>query len=105
MKTMQNSDIVIFEYPEPFAPYRWYAKGKVEAMGVTGSIVANTRKTTEITENAIKDRNGIYYFEYLRDLSDPKQVVEKALDNRGFTIENIYDFFPGVGQIKYWVRK
>lgn len=101
----KNSDIVIFEYPEPFAPYRWYAKGKVEAMGVTGSIVANTRKTTEITENAIKDRNGIYYFEYLRDLSDPKQVVEKALDNRGFTIENIYDFFPGVGQIKYWVRK
>ena len=101
----KNSDIVIFDYPEPFAPYRWYAKGKVKAIGVTDSIVANAGKTTEITENAIKDRNGVYYFEYLRDLSDPKQVVEKALDDRGFTIETIYDFFPGVGQIKYWVRK
>ncbi|KKR11153.1 MAG: hypothetical protein UT40_C0040G0001, partial [Candidatus Woesebacteria bacterium GW2011_GWA1_39_21b] len=40
-KTAQINDIVIFEFTQPFAPYKWYAKNLIEAIGVTDSISAD----------------------------------------------------------------
>ncbi len=98
-------DIVIFEFPEPFAPYRWYEGGIVESMGVTDSISANRNKTINKTKKAIKQKSGIYYFEYLRDLSDPNRYVEKAISEEEFKPIYVYDYFPGVGQITYYLRQ
>jgi len=100
-----ETDIVIFEFPEPFAPYHWYAQGKAESVGVTDSISADPEKTIQRTEDMIQDRTGVYYFEYLRDLSDPQRVVEATLRDSGFEVREIFDFFPGVGQITYWTKR
>ncbi|MFV1917125.1 MAG: glycosyltransferase family 39 protein [Patescibacteria group bacterium] len=100
----KEDEIVIFEFPEPFAPYRWYAKGKVEAVGVTDSISANEKETKQKTIEKVSDKNGVYYFEYLRDLSDPNQYVQRALADLDFKVSGVYDFFPGIGQITYFVR-
>ena len=51
-----------------------------------------------------KRSKQIYYFEYLRDLSDPERVVEATLREEGYKIKEVYDFFPGVGQIFYWTK-
>lgn len=101
----EEQDVVVFEYPEPFAPYRWYAKGKVEAIGVTNSISADSEITIVKTKEAILTKEGVYYFEYLRDLSDPQRVVEATLGGSGFIAKSVIDFFPGIGQITYWIRK
>jgi uncharacterized membrane protein len=101
----KEQDVVVFEYPEPFAPYRWYAKGKVEAMGVTNSISADSEITIMKTKETVLDKEGVYYFEYLRDLSDPQRVVEATLEESGFVVESVFDLFPGIGQITYWIRK
>ncbi len=97
-------DIVVFDYPEPFAPYRWYARNKVEAVGVADSISANSALTSKKTKEATKGKNGIYYFEYLVDLTDPGRIVEKTLGEERFKVSKIYGDFVGVGQIKYFVR-
>ncbi|MCH7641418.1 hypothetical protein IID22_04450, partial [Patescibacteria group bacterium] len=99
-----SKDIAIFEYPRPFSPYRWYSSLSVEAVGVTDSISATPEKTADITGKAISGKDGVYYFEYLRDLSDPGRVVEEVLVNSGFEVAEIHDF-KGVGHVYYWVRQ
>ena len=99
----KDAEIIIFEFTEPFAPYKWYARGLVAARGVTDSISANPESTSQLTSDTIKDKKGVYYFEYLRDLSDPQRVVEGTLKNQGFSVNKIYNYV-GVGQIYYWTR-
>lgn len=103
-KADPGKEVVIFEYPEAFAPYRWYAKGKVEAVGATDSISASYTKTFEKTKNIIKDKTGIYYFEYLKDLSDPEGAVKAALKENGFKEKEVFNFV-GVGHVIYWQKQ
>lgn len=95
---------MIFEYPQPFSPYRWYATGKVEAVGVSNSVSADPKKTRRITLEKTQDKSGVYHFEYLRDLSDPERVVETTLSDNGFVKQDVVGDFPGVGQISYWSK-
>lgn len=100
---IKRGDIVVFDYPEPFAPYQWYDPGKFTAVGATDSISANFEKTQAITKLAVKDRDGVYYFNYLEDLTDPNMAVKKAIEDSGFTEEKKVGF-NGVGEITYFVR-
>ena len=101
----KEKDVVIFEFPEPFAPYRWYSKGKVEAVGATDSISADKKMTMEKVARAVENKSGVYYFEYLRDLSDPGRAVEQTLEKQGFSLAEVYNYFPGLGQISYYIKK
>jgi len=103
-KSVVEGDVIIFEYPEPFAPYRWYSSREVEAYGVTDSVSADSAKTEQITRYRIAEKSGVYYFEYLRELSDPDRVVEKVLREEGFEVSEIYNF-SGVGLVYYWTRE
>lgn len=95
-------DIAVFENPEPFAPYLWYAKGKLEAQGATDSILA-TQNTVAKTKSLLSNETGVYYFEYLHDLEDPNGFVESAISELGFKKTAIFNFI-GVGQITYFVK-
>lgn len=101
--SVESGEIVLFENPEPFAPFQWYETGAVEASGATNSISANLIETTEKTNNLVKDKDGVYYFEYLADLHDPDRFVVSALYENNFQKDNVYDFI-GVGQITYFKR-
>ena len=97
----EENEIALFEFPEPFAPYRWYESGKVEAVGATNSVSAGITETKNITKSAVKDKKGVYYFEYLQDLSDPEGVVTQTLKDEGFTVGEVFNF-KGVGQVFYY---
>ncbi len=97
-------DIVLFEYPDPFTPFRWYSRSLVEAKGATDSVRANVSKTKERTEKLIENKDGIYLFEYLRDLSDPTGVVQKTISEKGFKVKEEYAYFQGIGKITYWIK-
>lgn len=102
MRANEN-ELAIFEYPKPFAPYLWYESGVIKSVGVTDSIYADPEKTKKITSETIKDREGVYYFEYLHDLSDPQNAVIQTLEEEGFAKKAVYNF-SGVGQIFYWMK-
>lgn len=101
-KRVKIEEIALFEFPQPFAPYNWYSTEAIEAQGATDSISANKEKTVEKTKKAIQNKKGVYYFEYLGDLSDPERYVELGLFEAGFTKGEVFDLFPGVGQITYY---
>jgi len=98
------NEIVLFEFPEPFAPYRWYSKGSVEAKGATNSISADPDLSKEITFNLVKNKTGVFYFNYLRELSDREDTVRKTLIDTGFVKKDVYNF-QGVGLVEYYTKE
>lgn len=98
----KKDEIVIFDYPEPFTPYRWYAD-KAIGYGATDGISANKGATYHKTEDLIESKTGLYHFEYLRDLSDPNRYVEEALIMKNFRKQEVFNFV-GVGQVSYWTK-
>lgn len=85
-QTVKGDEPVIMVYPEPFSPYRWYAKRDlVKAVSVIGKAPA------------------LYTLDYLMDLTDPKRNLFDKLKSLGFQQTKVYSF-RGVGQIRYWQK-
>ncbi len=99
-----KEEIAVFEFFEPFAPYKWYSTGKTDAVGATNSYLADKNKTYEKLGKALKDKTGVYHFEYLRDLTDPQKFVEQKIADEGFRKGQVYNNFYNIGQITYWSR-
>ncbi len=99
----QANELVLFKFPEPFAPYKWYANDLNAAQGATDSISANKAQTLLRTQKLIKDKSGIYLFEYLGELSDPTNYVLESVKNNNFKENDIYDF-NGVGHVIYLTK-
>lgn len=72
---------VIFAWPEPFPPYKWYG----------GS------------QNSSGDPSEIFFFEYLQQLSDPQGLIKKGIEEKGFKEYNVYNF-NGVGFIYHFKK-
>ena len=91
---IQPNEVVLMSFPEPFAPWRWYSKEQVEAIGVVDLMS---------TVSAIENKSGIYYFEYLSQLTDPNEVVKSSISQIGYSKVETYDF-RGVGFIEHWQK-
>lgn len=98
-----DSAISIFSFPEPFAPYQWYSKSVVDAAGGTDSISAG-EGTTKRTRSLIENKQKIYYFEYLKDVSDSEGLVQKAISELGFVEKSRTSEFIGVGEITVYEK-
>ncbi len=99
--TIGEDEAVVINYPEAFAPYRWYSKDKwLKVASVADSIFVNKVLTENKVERSIQNEKGVYYFNYLEDLTDPSSVVRNKLTELGF--ENIKTYtFNGVGEVEY----
>lgn len=73
---------VIFAWPEPFPPYKWYG-------GPENRFVENPSE--------------IFFFEYLQELSDPQGLIRKRIEEKGFKEYNVYNF-NGVGLIYHFKK-
>lgn len=101
---IKNDEVVLFSYPNPFSPYRWYSKKLDQAYGATNSISADTKKSQEITKSLLKNKNGVYYFDYLSDLSDPSNIVLETIEKSDFETETIYSYY-NIGFIRYYKKR
>jgi hypothetical protein len=98
----EKGDIVIFNYPKPFSPYRWYHADQIPSKGVANSISVDPVETKKIMAEALKGKGGVYYYEYLKELSDPHGVVKTEVEE-SFVLKDVYDFV-GVGHVYYYSR-
>lgn len=99
-----HNDLALFEFSAPFAPYQWYEKGQIDSTGGLLKITANVEGTEEYIKTLISDRNTVYHFEYLRDLTDPQKKIEKVLIENNYKIVSENAKFTGVGKITKWQR-
>ncbi len=98
-----GTQIALFAFPQPFAPYQWYSKNKIYAYGVAKNFVV-TDADIVIVRKLIQQRNHIYLFQYLTQLSDPQNKLPKILEEEGFVLTDTHDF-PGVGFIYEYYKK
>ena len=99
----KENEIMLFTNTEPFAPVRYYSKGKVKSFGATDSINADALKTKLKTSDIVSGVTGIYYFEYLNDLHDPDGYVKNTIESLKYTKIRVDPGFIGVGGITYYV--
>ncbi len=101
---VKENELVVFANPEPFAPYQWYAKDLSNTLGATNNIAADYEKTYKNLEPYLRNKTGVYYFEYLQDIMDPQRVTYDILLSEDFSNKEIYSSFNGVGNIIYLSR-
>jgi len=89
----KNDEIALFEFKEPFAPWEWYSTGSVAAEGAKDKNV----------QDLVKDKKGVWHFEYLADITDPEKALLKDIAAEGF-IEVSQTSFRGVGKVTYLRR-
>lgn len=96
-----SDDIALFEFREPVAPYTWYRLNREnsdliapEGFGAIG------RDVDELTSG----KTGVWYFEYLADITDPDRIVLRKLESLGFEEVSEHSFI-GVGSIAYLKRR
>lgn len=103
-QNLKKNEIVLFEFGQPFAPYEWYSRNLAVSYGSLSQIPADEIKSKKRVAELTKNVSGLYYFEYLRDLTDPQRYVESELIKQGFRVAQVYSDFPGVGTITYFTR-
>lgn len=96
-----EDNLVVFAWSEPFPPYKFYAKEKL-AVGVINKFPAKL-EDLEDTLSVVDDKKGLYFFEYLQDLSDPNRFIQLVIKNKGFKEKEVYDI-RGVGFIRHFVK-
>ncbi len=102
---IKDDEIVLLEYPHTLPGYYWYSQKKDMVLPAITKFQNTKEEIDAYIPEITKNVNGIYYFEYLRDVTDPQRLVERVLLQEGFQTADILDGFSGVGQVTYFKRK
>lgn len=100
----RSGDLVVFEFLEPIAPYRWYTRQTVEVIGATDSYSADPLNTPAKLNPYLEGKTRVYHFDYLRDLTDPTKIVEQTLEKNGFIKGEVLNDFKNIGQLSIWSK-
>ncbi len=100
LKIQTSNPTILFESSGILPPFDYYATGKLNASGA-------------LKDFPVKDDSGladfpktkdIYLVDYLVEISDPKRLVSRKLDNLGYKKTDIKDF-NGVGFLYHYVKE
>jgi hypothetical protein len=104
-RRLKEKEAAIFVNPEPFAPYRWYSQKANSGLGLLPHIGATGDEINKTTKETIVGLDGLYLFNYLKDLNDPDGSVVSALNQSDFYPKEVLGGFGDVGQVIYLTRK
>lgn len=92
-----SKSTALFVFPDPFAPYLWYRKGKIEAWGIAPNFKV-TNDDLSILGDRLASKKRVYLYQYLTGLTDTDNKTKSFLINIGYQEASIRNF-PGVGFI------
>lgn len=98
-----SNNIALFAFPDAFAPFIWYSKGVVEGRGIAHNFIIGDEDLIKLNTE-LKDKNRVYFFQYLTGLTDPNNKTRNFLLSRGF-VESAINNFPGVGFVYTYENK
>lgn len=94
--------ILLFSYPNPFSPWRWYDQDKYPTLA-TGKLYIENVNQLSTSIKVISEYKYILLFDYLRDLTDPNDRLRTELWSLGFHEINTLDY-PNIGFIRVFSR-
>lgn len=102
-KSQNANSVILFENSEVLAPFVYYNKDNLVAIGALKKIpVENLSQLIDLESIAQKNKK-LYLFEYLVDITDPKRLVETNLKDLNYANSKTYNF-RGIGFIREYVK-
>lgn len=77
------SRVVVFSFPDSFAPWDWYDAGQTPKV-LTPYTQKLTAAEMEQSLKTVTEYEYVLVFDYLRDLTDPEHKIEQSMQNFGF---------------------
>ena len=96
------ASLVLFAFPDAFAPWQWYNQGVVPSVAVAPTLILKLNDL-EKAAPTINQANRLFVYHYLTDLTDPAKQIPQFLYSQGF-IEIQKKDFPGVGFISIYEK-
>lgn len=97
-----SESILVFSFPEPFAPWRWYDQAGYPTLS-TGQL--HTSQVNNLPElmSVVTEYKYVLLFDYLRDLTDPQDQLRTELWALGFREIDALDY-PQLGFVRVFSR-
>lgn len=97
-----DDTLVVFSFDEPFAPWRWYNRNGYASL-VTGKLYIHDVKDLQERLAQVTEYQYILVFDYLRDLTDPDDVLLREIEAYGFTEIDTLDQ-PNIGFVRVYSK-
>ena len=102
-KSTDQKALILFESSGTFPVFDYYAGGSLNARGALNDFPAVDESSVSGLASVISERSEVYLVDYLVQISDPKRLVSKKLNELGFTEAETKDFH-GVGFVYHYVK-
>lgn len=99
---LPSETILLFSYPHPFSPWRWYDQLNYPTLSTGKLYIKNTPQLSTLIK-PISEYKYVLLFDYLRDLTDPDDQLRTELWSLGFHEINTLDY-PNIGFIRVFSR-
>ncbi|MFH2118352.1 MAG: glycosyltransferase family 39 protein [Candidatus Paceibacterota bacterium] len=92
--------VAVFSFDESFAPWRWYDPESIASL-TTGQ--KNINQVEDLTGQlkSVTDYQYVLVFDYLRDLTDPTDLLPATVESLGFSGRGVIDY-PGIGFVRIY---
>lgn len=101
-KFTPDNTVALFAFDQPFAPWRVYDHAGFKAFS-TGVFYANDLEQPHELFKDISEYQYVLVFDYLRDLTDPDDLLLKVVQDLGFTPVGVLDY-PNIGFVRIYSR-
>lgn len=98
-----KNSIILFEDNHVKFPFIYYKKDLSNSFAGLKNIEAKNLNDVNDIERFSENKNNIYIFEYLVEITDPKRLLEEKVKLLGFKKINVYNF-NGVGLLLLYQR-
>lgn len=98
-----KESIILFEDNHVQFPFLYYKKDLSNSFAGLKNVEAKTLEDINSIESLLENKQNIYIFEYLVEITDPKRLLEKKVRQLGFKKNNVFNF-NGVGLVLLYQR-
>lgn len=103
-KFPKDSTIVVFSFNQEFAPWQLYDQNQYKTLS-TGTFYLDNLENPAEKFKVLSDYHYVLVFDYLRDLTDPNNLLLKIVQDLGFEPIGVLDY-PNIGFVRiYSVNK
>lgn len=99
-KFPKNNTAVVFSFAHPFAPWEFYDQTQFKTFN-SGVYYLNDLENPAETFKELSDYSYILVFDYLRDLTDPDDILLKTVRDLGFKEVGVLDY-PNIGFVRIY---
>ncbi len=100
--TYPNNSVVVFSFPEAFAPWRWYDSANYPSFS-TGALTTDVIPDLPEKMKYLTEYDYILVFDHLRTLTDPHDTLLQVVKDFGYREVDQIDY-PNIGFVRVYAR-